>query len=190
MVQFSSVQISRSVVSNSLRPHELQHARPLCPSPTPRVHPDSHPLSQWCHPAISSLAVPFSRGFSWPRDWTHVSRTVGRFFTIWTTREAYFNHQFSHSVVSVSLQPHESQHTRPPCVSPTPGIHSDSRPSSQWCHPAIRSAHKLDRGLTAGIWLQPGFSCQHVSNSRTIILEDLALFYVESSGLRLAWGLT
>ena len=42
--------------------------------------------------------------------------------------------QFSHSVVSDSLQPHESQHTRPPCPSPTPGVHSDSRPSSQWCH--------------------------------------------------------
>ena len=40
--------------------HELQHARPPCPSPTPRVHPDSHPLSQWCHPAISSSVVPFS----------------------------------------------------------------------------------------------------------------------------------
>ena len=48
--------------------------------------------------------------------------------------------QFSHSVVSNSLQPHESQHTRPPCPSPTPGVHSDSRPSSQWCHPAISSS--------------------------------------------------
>ena len=45
--------------------------------------------------------------------------------------------QFSRSVVSDSLQPHESQHTRPPCPSPTPGVHSNSRPSSQWCHPAI-----------------------------------------------------
>ena len=45
--------------------------------------------------------------------------------------------QFSLSVVSSSLQPHESQHTRLPCPSPTPGVHSDSRPSSQWCHPAI-----------------------------------------------------
>ena len=47
---------------------------------------------------------------------------------------------FSHSVVSDSLRPHESQHARPPCPSPTPGIHSDSRPSSQWCHPAISSS--------------------------------------------------
>ena len=58
--QFSSVQFSRSVVSDSLQHHELQHARSSCPSPTPRVHSDSRPLSQWCHPAISSSVVPFS----------------------------------------------------------------------------------------------------------------------------------
>ena len=50
----SSVQFSRSVMSDSLQPHESQHARPPCPSPTPRVHPSSCPLSQWCHPSISS----------------------------------------------------------------------------------------------------------------------------------------
>ena len=54
------VQFSRSVVSDSLQPHESQHARPPCPSPTPRVHSDSCPSSQWCHPAISSSVVPFS----------------------------------------------------------------------------------------------------------------------------------
>ena len=53
-------QISRSVVSNSLRPHESQHARPPCPSPTPGVHSDSCPSSQGCHPAISSSVIPFS----------------------------------------------------------------------------------------------------------------------------------
>ena len=58
--QFSSVQFSRSVVSDSLRCHELQHARPPCPSPTPGVHSDSCPLSQWCHPAISSSVAHFS----------------------------------------------------------------------------------------------------------------------------------
>ena len=56
----SSVQFSHSVMSYSLRPLESQHARPPCPSPTPRVHSDSRPLSQWCHPAISSSVVPFS----------------------------------------------------------------------------------------------------------------------------------
>ena len=55
-----SNQISRSVGSDSLRPHESQHARPPCPSPTPRVHWDSRPSSQWCCPAISSSVVPFS----------------------------------------------------------------------------------------------------------------------------------
>ena len=60
--QFSSVQFSPSVVSDSLRPHESQHARPPCPSPTPGVHSNSR---QWCHPAISSSVVPFS---SWPQS--------------------------------------------------------------------------------------------------------------------------
>ena len=55
-----SVQFSRSVVSDSLRPHELQHNRPPCPSPAPRDHSNSCPSSQWCHPAISSSVVPFS----------------------------------------------------------------------------------------------------------------------------------
>ena len=55
-----SVQFSHSVMFDSLRPHESQHARPPCPSPTPRVHPDSRPSSQWCHPAIPSSVVPFS----------------------------------------------------------------------------------------------------------------------------------
>ena len=55
-----SVQFSRSVMSDSLWPHEPQHARPPCPSPTPEVHSDSCPSSQWCHPAISSSVVPFS----------------------------------------------------------------------------------------------------------------------------------
>ena len=57
--QFSSVHFSRSVMSNSLRPHESQHARPPCPSLTPGIHSDSRPSSQWCHPAISSSVIPF-----------------------------------------------------------------------------------------------------------------------------------
>ena len=56
----SLVQFSCSVVSDSLQPHELQHARSPCPLPTPGVHSDSRPSSQWCHPAISSSVVPFS----------------------------------------------------------------------------------------------------------------------------------
>ena len=78
-----SVQFSRSVVSNSLRPHELQHARPPCPSPSPGVHSNSRPSNQWCHPAISSLLLlppipPSIRVFSnesilpmrWPKYWS------------------------------------------------------------------------------------------------------------------------
>ena len=57
---FSSVQFSHSVTSDSLQPHEPQHARPPCPSPTPRVDWNSCPLSRWCHPTISSSVVPFS----------------------------------------------------------------------------------------------------------------------------------
>ena len=60
MRSFTSVQFSRSVVSDSLWPHESQHARPPCPSPTPGVHLNSCPSSQWCHPAISSSVIPFS----------------------------------------------------------------------------------------------------------------------------------
>ena len=61
-----SVQFSCSVVSNSLWPHELQHAKPPCPSPTPGVHPNPCPLSCWCHPTISSSVIPFSCLQSFP----------------------------------------------------------------------------------------------------------------------------
>ena len=64
-VSLSSVQFSHSVVSDSLRPYESQHARPPCPSPAPGVHPNSRPSSWWCHPAISSSVVPF---FSYPQS--------------------------------------------------------------------------------------------------------------------------
>ena len=57
---FISAQFSLSVMSDSLQPHESQHARPPCPSPTPRVYSNSCPSSRWCHPAISSSVIPFS----------------------------------------------------------------------------------------------------------------------------------
>ena len=60
LCSFNSVQFSHSVVSDSLQPHESQHARPPCPSPTPGVYSNSCPSSRWCHPAISSFVVPFS----------------------------------------------------------------------------------------------------------------------------------
>jgi len=73
-----SVQFSCSVVSDSLQPLEPQHARPPCPSPTPVVHPNPCPLSQWCHPAISSSVVPFSCPESFP---TSVSFQMSQLFT-------------------------------------------------------------------------------------------------------------
>ena len=155
----------------TLRPHESQHARPPCPSPTPGVHPNSCPLSRWCHPAISSSVVSFSSCLQsllasvfsnestlrmrWPKYWSFsfsispsnehpglISFRMGwlDLLAVQGTLKSllqFSSVQFSRSVVSNSLQPHESQHARPPCPSPTPGVHPDSRPSSQWCHPAI-----------------------------------------------------
>ena len=67
----SSVQFSCSVVSDSLRPHGWQHARLPCPSPPPRIHPNSCPLSLWCHPTISSSVIPFSSCLqSFPASWS------------------------------------------------------------------------------------------------------------------------
>ena len=68
-----------------------------------------------------------------------VTNKIIKFY--WFSPEILYNSvQFGHSVVSDSLRPHESQRARPPCLSPTPGVHSDSRPSSHWCHPAISSS--------------------------------------------------
>ena len=92
------------------------------------------------------VAISFSRGSSWPRNRTWVSCTAGRFFTNWAKREAstelpqWYSVQFSRSVMSSSLRPHESQHTRPPSPSPTPGVYPNSCPLSQWCHPTISSS--------------------------------------------------
>ena len=82
------------------------------------------------------VAIPFSRGSSWPKNRTWVSRIAGRFFTIWATSSV----QFSRSVISNSLWPHKLQHTRPPCPSPTPRVYPNSCPLSRWCHPAISSS--------------------------------------------------
>ena len=65
-ITLSSIQFSRSLVSDSLPPHEPQHTRPPCPSPTPEVHPNPCPSSQWCHPTISSSVIPFSCPQSFP----------------------------------------------------------------------------------------------------------------------------
>ena len=174
-------------MSDSLRPHGLQHPRPPCPSTTPGVYSNSYPSSQWCHPTILSSVIPFSSqlqsfpasgsfqmnqffvsrsqsiGVSastsvlpmniqdwFPVGWTgrislqskglsRVSSNSTNTFELWCLRNGV-SVQFSRSVMSDSLRPHESQHARPPCPSPTLGVHPDSRPSSQWCHPGISSS--------------------------------------------------
>ena len=79
--------------------------------------------------------------------------------------------QFSQSVVSDSLRPHESQHSRSPCPSPTPGVHSDSRPSSPWCHPAISS------------WVVLFSSCpQSLPASESFPMSQLFAWCVQSTG--------
>ena len=77
---FSSVQFSCSVTSNSLWPHGLQYARPLCPSPAPGVYSNSCPLSRWCHQAISSSVIPFSSHFQSFPAWG--SFQMSQFFTL------------------------------------------------------------------------------------------------------------
>ena len=112
-----AVKFSHSVVSDSLQPRESQHSRPPCPSPAPRVHPNSCPLSWWCHPTILS-SVPRilqARTLEWVAISCEVSPKVNK--------NKFTLVQFIRSVVSNSLQPHELQHARPPCPSTTPRVH-------------------------------------------------------------------
>ena len=84
------------------------------------------------------VAMPFSRGSSQPRDKTQISCNAGRFFTDWATSSVQFS-----SVAQLSpalCDPHEPQHARPPCPSPTPRVHSNLFPLSHWCHPTISSS--------------------------------------------------
>ena len=94
------------------------------------------------------VAISFSRGPSQPRDRTRVSCIAGRCFTIWATRE--------------DLRPHELQHTRPPCPSPTPGVHSDSHPSGPWCHPAISSSVVLFSSFPKSLPASESFPVTHL----------------------------
>ena len=94
-----------------------------------------------------SGAISFSKGSSWPRDRTWLSCIAGRFLTISATREAlsslsvqFSSFHFSCSVISNSLPPHEPQHTRPPCPSPSLRVYPNSYPLSRWCHPTISSS--------------------------------------------------
>ena len=82
-----SVQFSCSVMSDSLRPHEPQHARPSCPSPAPVVYPNSCPLSRWCHPTISSSVIPFSCLQSFPAQWPLIY--MGMLNILWRLKPSF-----------------------------------------------------------------------------------------------------
>ena len=84
--------------------------------------------------------IPFSRGSSQPRGRIQVSCIAGRFFSYRTVKSRFSLVQFSCSVMSDSLRPHEPQHARPPCPSPTPGVHPNPCPSSRPCYPTISSS--------------------------------------------------
>ena len=91
-MKHNSVQFSRLVVSDSLQTHELQHARPPCPSPTPGVHSNSCPSGRWCHPAISSSVIPFSSCLSPSQQqslfqWVNSSHEVAKSFSIIPSKE-------------------------------------------------------------------------------------------------------
>ena len=104
----SSVQFSCSVVSDSLRPHELQHARPPCPSPAPEVYSNSCPSGQWCHPTISSSVIPFSscpqsfpalgsfamklaHHITWPKYWSFSIRPSSEYSGLISFRIDWFD---------------------------------------------------------------------------------------------------
>ena len=138
-----SVQFSSSVTSNSLWPHESQHARPPCPSPTPGVHANSCPS----HPLLplSSFAFNLSpqqslfQRVNFSHQKAKVFEVQHQFFQ-WVFRVNFLEVQFSSSVMSNSLWHHGLQHTRLPCLSPNPRAYSNSRPLSLPGHPIISSS--------------------------------------------------
>ena len=126
-------------MSDSLWPHELQHARLLCPSLSPWVCLNSCPMSQWCHTTIPCPVAPFSScpqscpasgSFPVSQFFTSDGQSIGACISSFQFSSSV---QFSRSVMSGSSRLHELQHARPPCPSPTPVVHSDSRSSSQSC---------------------------------------------------------
>ena len=136
-----SVQFSRSIVFDSLRPHELQHTRPPCPTPTPGVYTNSCPLSWWCHPMISSSVIPFSSCLqSFPTSgsfkWVSSSHQVAKILEFqlqhqsfqWTPRTDFL----SDGLVGSPCSPRDSQES-----SPTPQFKSINSLAS----PTLTSIH-------------------------------------------------
>ena len=111
-------------MSDSLQSHGLQPDSLLCP---------------WDYPSKNTgVSCCFLLPGIFPTQGSNPSRLHWQMLSLPLSH--FSSVQFSHSVVSDSLQPHESQHARPPCTSPTPGVHSNSCPSSPWCHPSISSS--------------------------------------------------
>ena len=152
---------SHSIMFNSLQPHGLQHARFPCPSPSPRVHSNSRPLSQWCHPTISSSVAPFSpclQSFPASLVWAEVLRKLGR--------SQSHRIQFSRSVMSDSLRPvdwsmpglpvnHQLPELVQTHVHPVGDAIQSSHPLLSPSPPTLAWAHKLC-SLNTGICLQEG----------------------------------
>ena len=133
-------------MSDSLWPRELQHAKLPGLSLSPGVCSNSCVLSWWCYLTISTSATPFSscpQSFpsseSFPVSWLFASggQSIGASASAADIPMNQYQHQFSLSVISASLWPHELQFTRPPCPSPTPGLYLNSCSLSQWCHLTI-----------------------------------------------------
>ena len=146
LIDIRSDQISCSVVSDSLPPHELQHARPPCPSPTSGVHPDSRPSSQWCYPAISSSVVPFS---SCPHpsqhqnlfQWINSSHEVAKVLDFQLQHHSFQRNPradvLQNGLVGSPCNPRDSQES-----SPTPQFKSINSSALSFLHsPTLISIH-------------------------------------------------
>ena len=134
----SSVQISHSVVSDSLWSHGLQHARLPCPLPTARTCSNSCPSSQWCHPTISSSVIPFSCLQSFPGSgsfpMSQFFASGGQTIGVWlSSNQSTLGHLFSLSVMFNSLWPQGLQHARFLCLLLSPRVCSSSCPLNWWC---------------------------------------------------------
>ena len=127
---FGCVCISRSVMSNSLQPHRLWPTRLFCAWDSPGKN-----TAMGCHFLLQRIFPTQGSNPSLP----HCRQTLYR-LSHQGSPDYMVSFQFSRSVVSDSLRPHESQHTRPPCPSLTPRVYPNSCPSSRWCHSAISSS--------------------------------------------------
>ena len=145
-ISIRSDQISHLVVSDSLWPHESQHARPPCPSPTPGVHSDSRPSSQWCHPAISSSVVPFTPApspfqhqnlFQWVNSSHEVAKVLEFQLQYHSFQRNPRTDVLQNGLVGSPCSPRDSQES-----SPTPRFKSINSSELSFLHsPTLTSIH-------------------------------------------------